>query len=509
MGKGMTEADKLAELANAEKARRELARRYYCEYLPYTQGASWKRTKMSQYIAVEVQDFLSKETGHAYDVLVIETPPQHGKSITVTETLPSWYLGRYPNNRVIVACYDSTFAERFCRRNKEKLKTFGKNVFNCTVGNIDRADEFELDAGKGGMIARGIMAGITGNPANLIIIDDPVKNRQEADSPTYRDRVWEEWQASLKSRLASNGKVIVIMTPWHEDDLAARILSTEKNVKLLRLPVEAEENDPLGRAVGDALCPELGKGNEWLADFKRSYLSDMTSGGSRAWSALFMCSPRIEQGNIIHRDWWRFYDIHEQRLYGTEYISVDAAFKGGDTNDYVSIQVWGKFRNDYYLRYCQNEHLDFPETLAAIRTVSRLFPNAKWALIEDKANGSAIIQTLQHELFCIPVNPMGGKASRVHAVSAAIESGHVFLPMLEQAPWVAPFIDQFSAFPNGAHDDMVDAATQALQRMIYSRGEYEEVSYTESQQREVACEEAFNDPAQLFDPYGLNKASIF
>ena len=120
----------------AELARRELARRFYCDYLPYVQGKTWKRTRMSQHIATVVQDFLEAETGHAYDILVIETPPQHGKSITVTETVPSWYLGRHPDHRVIVACYDSDFAERFCRKNKEKIKSCGRTLFNIGIGMI-------------------------------------------------------------------------------------------------------------------------------------------------------------------------------------------------------------------------------------------------------------------------------------------------------------------------------------------------------------------------------------
>lgn len=490
-----------AELAKAELARQEMARRYYCDYLPYVQGKAWKRTRMSQYIATRVQDFLEADTGHAYDILVIETPPQHGKSMTVTESLPSWYLGRYPEKRAIIACYDSNFAEKFCRRNKEKIKDFGKNVFDVEIGKIDRADEFEFAKHKGGMIARGIMAGITGNPANLIIIDDPVKNQQEADSPTYRDRVWDEWQSSIKSRLAAGGKVIIIMTPWHEDDLASRVLANEINSTLLRLPVEAEENDPLGREVGDALCPELGKDAAWLKDFKQSYIND-PAGGARAWTALYQCAPRIEEGNIIHRDWWRFYDPDEPRMYGTELISVDAAFKGGDTNDYVSIQVWGKCRQDYYLRYCLNKHLDFPGTRDAIRAVKTLYPRTGAVLIEDKANGSAIIQTLQKEMFCVPVVPLGGKVARVNAVSAAIESGHVYLPNPQKAPWVIPFVDQFCAFPNAAHDDMVDAASQALQRMIYSSGEFGVPKIDEREQQMQTCEEAFNDPDRLFDPYG-------
>ena len=478
----------------AELARRELARRYYSEYLAYAYGASWIRTRLSSYLAQRIQNFIETDTGHAYDILIIECPPQHGKSMTVSESLPSWYLGKHPERNIILASYDSDFAERFCRKNKEKIKNVGRHLFGIEIGAIDRAGEFELNNGKGRMISRGIMSGITGNPANLIIIDDPVKNQQEADSPAYRNRVWSEWQASLKSRLAAKGKVVVIMTPWTDDDLAARIIRSEKNVQLLRLPVEAEENDPLGREVGQALCPELGKDDQWLADFKASYISD-PQGGQRAWTALYQCSPRQEEGNIVQRNWFKYYDPDEDITFGTEMISVDASFKGDDTSDFVSIQVWGKRAQDYYLRYCLNKRLNFPDTVEAIKTIYRLFPRARTVLIEEAANGPAIIQTLQREMFIIPVTPLGGKISRVNAISPAIESGHVFLPDPAKAPWVTDYIDQWVAFPNAKNDDMVDATSQALARMIYSSGEV----WEEKEQKPVF------DVERLFDPYNYNR----
>ena len=478
----------------AELARGELARRYYSEYLAYAYGDSWIRTRLSSFLARKIQSFIETDTGHAYDILIIECPPQHGKSMTVSESLPSWYLGRHPTENIILASYDSDFAERFCRKNKEKIKSCGRNLFGIEIGVIDRAGEFELGNGKGRMISRGIMSGITGNPANLIIIDDPVKNQQEADSPAYRNRVWSEWQASLKSRLAAKGKVVVIMTPWTDDDLAARIIRSEKNVQLIRLPVEAEEYDPLGRDVGESLCPELGKDNQWLNDFKASYISN-PQGGQRAWTALYQCSPRQEDGNLVQRSWWKYYDPEEQIQFGTEIISVDASFKGDDSSDYVSIQVWGKRAQGYYLRYCLNKRLNFPDTVEAIKTIYRLFPRARIVLIEEAANGPAIIQTLQREMFIIPVTPLGGKISRVNAISPAIESGHVFLPDPAKAPWVSDYVDQWTAFPNSKYDDMVDATSQALARMIYSSGEI----WEEEKQQPIF------DINRLFDPYNTNR----
>lgn len=461
----------------AELARRELARRNYGDYLAYVNGETWKKTKLSRYLARELQEFIETDTGNAYDILVLETPPQHGKSMTVTEALPSWCLGRHPDWRVIIASYNDETAERFARRNKEKVEQFGETVFGIRIGGINRATEFELKAKcgiAGRLISRGMLAGITGNPANFLLIDDPIKNRTEADSEARRQQLWNEWLNSLKSRLAAGAKVVVIMTPWHEDDLAARLLRTEENIRLVRLPVEAEAEDPLGRKEGDPLCPELGKGKRWLKQFKKSYLAD-SEGGARAWSALYQCSPRAETGNVVQRSWWKYYDAGEVRDFAAEVISVDAAFKGEERNDFVAIEVWGKRGSDYYLRYCSNRHMDFPQTLTAIRTVKGLYPGARSVLIEDKANGSAIIQTLQKEMFCIGVEPKGGKVARVNAVSPAIESGHVYLPRGE--PWVSAFVDQFTAFPAGKHDDMVDSATQALSYLLHASGEVPEVRY--------------------------------
>ena len=485
------------DLLSAELARRELARRNFRDYLSYT-TPGFIDTRLSRFLADSVQSFVTTVTENAYDILVIECPPQHGKSMTITEALPSWYLGRFPTNRIIEASYNEETAERFSRRNKEKIRQFGANLFQIQIGSIDRATEFELDNHQGRMISRGIMSGITGNPANLLIIDDPIKNRVEADSDTLRGRVWDEWQNSLKSRLAAGAKVVLIMTPWHEDDLAARILRTEHNVTLLRLPVEAEEDDPMGREPGEPLCPELGKDEKWLHDFKPAYIRD-PDGGARAWSALYMCSPRVEEGNLLKRNWWQYYSPDEIKTFGTEIISVDATFKDKDDNDYVAISVWGKRRNDYYCQYMLNRHLNFLATLQAIRAIKQMFPRAHAVLIEDKANGSAIINVLQQEMFCIAVNPHGGKVARVNAVSAAIESGHVFLPV--GAPWVSDFVDQASAFPNAAHDDMVDSASQALSYLLYSSGETEIPELPEIEQYVVREEKAFLDSDTLFNPY--------
>ena len=245
---------------------------------------------------------------------------------------------------------------------------------------------------------------MTGRPCELMIIDDPIKNRLEADSETYRRRLFDEWENSFKTRLAAGAKVILIQTRWHEDDLAGRLMRTEKNMEMINLPCEAEEGDPLGRSPGEALCPEIGKGDAWLELFKAGYVSQS---GSRAWNALFQGRPTRAEGNLLKREWWRYYDRAPEMM--DTILSVDAAFKEKEENDFVAIQAWGKREADIYLLDAIKAHLDFPETVEAIRAMKEKWPKARLVLVEDKANGPAIIQMLRREITgVVAVEPQGG-----------------------------------------------------------------------------------------------------
>ena len=446
----------------------------YSAYLYYVHRGRWIPSGFHRFLADTVQRFIEEDTGHPYDVLVLSTPPQHGKSMTITESLPSWYIGNYPDKRVIVSCYNDDLAGRFGRRNKAKLEEFGDEIFHVRLAKSTDRD-VEVKDKHGTIMTRGIMSGITGNSGDLIIIDDPVKNRQEADSITYRDRVWDEWQNSIKTRTQAGSKVIIIQTRWHEDDLAGRIIKNEPNVKVVNLPVEAEDNDPLGRKPGQALCPEIGKDDDWLRQFKATY-----KGGSRAWNALYQGRPTAEEGNLIKREWWQYYDTLPEQL-PLIVISVDATFKGNDDNDYVAIEVWGRCNTNFYLLDIVRKHLDFPETVSAIRTMAEKYPKYNSIIIEDKANGPAIISSLRRELKgIIAINPgSDSKLSRVNAIAGYIEAGNVFLP--RYAGFTADFIEEFASFPNGEHDDMVDACSQFLNKYKFYNAKYVNDDRTEEQ----------------------------
>lgn len=459
----MSQTVTIRQAIDAEITRRKAHDDYY-EYV-VTANQGFARTRMHEYLCGEIGNFVTKDTGNAYDILLVTTAPQHGKSISITETLPSWYLGHNPTKSVIVAGYSGDFVTRFGRRNLDKIREHGSSIFGLELAETPcNTQEFELSNHRGRALFAGVRGGITGNPANLVIIDDPIKTKEEAYSPTTREAIIGEWLFSIKSRLAAGAKIIVIMTRWHEDDLFGYILRTEANVRKIIIPLECEEakGDPLGRAVGDALLPEIGKDNEWLKQFKASY---MTEEGSAAWNALFQCRPSAKEGNILLRRWWQFYTTLP-KIIPYKIISVDATFKDGDKNDFVAIQAWGKVGRRYYLLDAVKKRLNFVDTLDAIRTMREKIPDLWYVLVEDKANGSAIVNVLQQEMEgVVAVQPEGGKVTRANAVSPAIERGSVFLP--RYASFSEDLIREAAQFPNGAHDDQVDCMSQALHRMIF------------------------------------------
>ena len=448
-----------------------LMRENYATYCYFVHKGKWIDTHFHKFLANKIQTFVETFTGNPYDILVLSCPPQHGKSLTVTETFPSWYVGKYPDRRCIIACYNDDFAGKFGRRNKAKIDECGRFIFDINLKKSSDRD-MEIADHDGGIITRGIMAGITGNAGDLIIIDDPVKNRLEADSSTYRERLWEEWENSIMTRTQAGTKIIIIQTRWHEDDLAGRVIANENFVEVVNIPVEAEENDILGRNVGDALCPEIGKDNKWLQEFKQRYAD-----GKRAWNALYMGRPTSAEGNIFKREWWQYYDKLPENIQFLG-ISVDATFKESDTSDFVAIQVWGKLNSDYYLIDLIKRRMDFPDTLRAIRHMADKYPNRHSILIEDKANGSAIISMLKHEIGgIVAITPKESKVARANAITGIVESGNVYLP--RYAEYTGDFVEEFASFPNGVHDDMVDACTQFINHFKFRQADYVEDNRTQ------------------------------
>jgi predicted phage terminase large subunit-like protein len=380
--------------------------------------------------------------------------------MSITETFPSWFLGRNPDKRVIEVSYSDSLARNFGDKCRRKVEEFGPEIFGVDLDHR-RADKSDwgIAGYAGGMIAAGIGGSITGKGADLLIIDDPIKNRLEADSQTYRERVWSEWQSTLETRLHPGGRVVVVLTRWHEDDLAGRLVNAEPDRwKVVNLPAIAEEGDPLGRPPGEALWPE--RYNEKALAKKKKAV------GSRDWEALYQGHPSPQEGAILQRGWWKYYSLSPGEMVRNMEVvilSFDCAFKDTSTSDFVVGQVLGRKGPDFYLLDLVRGRMDFPATVQAVRSLAAKWRQARAKLIEDKANGPAVIATLKKQISgLIPVNPEGGKIARANAVAPYIEAGNVWLPIPEHAPWVHDFVEECACFPNGPNDDQVDGMSQGL-----------------------------------------------
>lgn len=225
------------------EARRESARRSYRSYVKSAHHGNFEHYAHTDLICEYLQRIADGEQMH----LMIEMPPRHGKSMTVTETFPSYFLMRNPSKRVITSAYSEGLARKFGRLNRNKFEEFSSDLFNLSLSaDNNSTTDWGLSDYNGGMIATGIGGSITGQGADLMIIDDPIKNSKEAQSKTIRENIWDEWESTLSTRLHDGASVIVIMTRWHQDDFIGRLLEQSPyDWNRLRLPAIAEDDDDL------------------------------------------------------------------------------------------------------------------------------------------------------------------------------------------------------------------------------------------------------------------------
>lgn len=391
--------------------------------------------------------------------LVIEAPPRHGKSQLATGFFPAWYLGRHPDRQIITAAYGEGLANDIGRKVRDLVRDPAhRAVF---PGSVLRSDskavgEFGLCAG-GKFRSVGVGGATTGRGANVFLVDDPIKDAEAAQSETYQRRTRDWYEFVARTRLMPGGAIVIIMTRWHEADLVGWLLDTEGDIKdggkwhVLRLPAEAdEEDDPLGREIGEPLWPE------W---FPSSAFDDIRV-KAHVWNALYQQRPQPATGGMLQRGWWQYYRVLPA-VFDEMIGSWDCTFKESKTSDYVVGQVWGRLGGQFYLVDQVRERMDFPATVAEIVRQHAKYPRMRAILIEDKANGPAIISTLRNRISkLIAVEPEGGKVARASAVSGLIQAGNVLLP--ETAPFTSDVVGECASFPLGKHDDIVDAMSQAL-----------------------------------------------
>lgn len=447
--------------------RREAAKESYLKYVKHT-NPEFIELPHSVFICKAIDEALKNreamlrgEIKSENQYLMFNLPPRHGKSMTITETLPGYFMGKYPKSKVILTAYSSTLANDFSRANSTKIEEY--KTFNTKVAT-DNQDRTIYTNGSE-CIKAGILGGITGKGAHLMIIDDPIKTAEEARSEVHREKVWKEWISSLSTRFEPPAIIILIMTRWHEDDLAGRLLNSEyakpRPWKVINLPLEAEKDDLLGRQPGEPLWPER-YGYDFIEERKQY---------PESFNALYQGRPTSEEGNIFKREAWQYYEYRREFINTLPVLilSVDASFKDTVTSARCSIQVWGKKNSYYYMVDNLTALMGFTATIQAIQNMLGKYPKIGAKYIEDKANGSAIIEVLNRKIGgFVPAKAdtsTGGKVARAHAVEPFVTSGNVFLPRGQV--WVHDYVEEMAAFPNGTYADQVDASTQALHQLIY------------------------------------------
>jgi predicted phage terminase large subunit-like protein len=432
--------------------------------------------------------------------LIISVAPQEGKSVRVAGDFPAWWLAQRPDARIVTASYSSALAQRNGRAIRRRIMDHDLGIE--IADDNGAVHDWTLKGYDGGVLSVGVGAGLTGRPADLLIIDDPIKDRKEADSQTFRDNNWSWWTDTASSRLAPGAPVVVILTRWHHDDLAGRLLKSDASQDdenpdainadtydeydpdkplvphrwtILNIPAQADfdpekgEKDILGRQPGEFMVSARRRTQDQWEARKRA-------AGPYTWASLYQGKPTPGSGDMFPKEWCRYeHPVFVEMPNGTCMVpgahevvqSWDMTFKDTDSSDFVVGQVWARFGTDAYLVDQVRRRMGFKATVEAVKALTARWPQAAAKFVEDKANGPAVINALQRTVpGLIPIEPEGSKFARAAAVSPFIHSGNVILPSAEILPNVQNLLLEAEQFPSGAHDDTIDAMSQAINRLL-------------------------------------------
>ena len=474
---GDDERESLVSFSRIALARRSLV--YYSERMDPTYQRAPHLDLLCQYLE-------ALERGEI-DKLAVCFPPRHGKSRTVAQDFVAWWLGRQPKAQIILASYGAELAEGHSRKAREQLRD-PRYPFPVRVDDSTSAvGLWQTD--KGGIVrSAGVGGALTGFGADLLAIDDAFKDLQEADSERVRENVWNWYSGVARTRLMPRGRQVLIGTRWNEDDLLGRAMQMDGWTKLI-LPALAEDGDPLGRPVGEAL---------WPAWYPADKLPSVETGeiSSRIFAALYQQHPIPAEGALFKSAWLqhRYREVPEWveppraanftpgfskepvRKAVTKVTFIDTAAKTGVSNDFSAIVTLVGDRRFAYVTDVVRKRMEFNELArAVVDSFERNQPSR--VAIEDTSSGIPLIQELRRltNIPVIAVPAKGSKLSRAEAKTGLFEAGRVLLP--ESAPWLGAFIDEFLSFREGCkHDDQVDATVGALdllERVIASEMEAE------------------------------------
>lgn len=475
-----------------ELARRELARRYYEYYFRYTTEP--KGYVMKPFHRVLANKLQSLQEGKIKRLMAF-MPPQHGKTTLTTEYFPAWALGRNPDQRLIIGAYSADYAAKLNRaiqrimiapqyhRLFPETRLNEKNVATDSHGSFLRnSSVFEIVNHIGSVRTVGRDGGVTGNPADGMIYDDFIKNAEEANSGTLRNKMWEGYQSDFETRMHNNTWVVFTITRWHDDDVAGRLLKRDGETKdgglwdVVRFEAIKESHyDYDDRQMGEALFPER-HGLERLLKIQKD--------SPMMFEALYQQRPSMKQGNLIKHHYFNKYSLATQLPPGVNHCYIDTATSEADlkNNDPTGILIYRVHDNKIYLIDFIKGMWSMPELIANIKAMHRRYMTDRQSIIwiENKSNGRSTKQILEKETnFSVLLeDPKGKKQERVENELPTMQAGRVYVPNGEI--WVNPFIEQCLGFPLMKHDEEVDCLTGAIrtafkkphQRRIIGSGDY-------------------------------------
>lgn len=422
---------------------------------------------------------LQKEKGKR---IMIWVPPQHGKSLLVSKYYPAWVLGKNKEAQIIQSSYGQGLATDFCRATNALMQTDTyAEIFPESAFSQERKEEykdaknqsnfFEVNPNRGSMYSVGVGGPTTGKTANpLFIIDDPIKDQQQADSETYRKTIIEWFAAVAESRCHPDANIILMHTRWHKQDLCGHLLENYGDEwEVISLPALAYKEDHKfrhpedPRQEGETIWPDGRHTQEQMEAVKART-------PTRIWNALWNQNPTIEGGSIIKDAWLRFYDflpIRGEKSEQPRWVSSwDLTFKDkkasktGKVDDVAGLVIV-KIGAFYYIHDSFCDKVGFTDSCKAINSFKERNPKCTTHWIEDKANGPAVIETMRKKVAgIVEVEPQGKKEERLEACEPLFRSGNIFIS--NSLRHKKKLIDQLTEFPNSDYDDLVDALTQGI-----------------------------------------------
>lgn len=398
--------------------------------------------------------------------LIVTMPPRHGKSETASHWFPTWLLGCFPERRVILCSYEADFAASWGRKVRDSLsEACDLGIFSTRVrADSKAANRWQVEGHEGGMVTAGVGGAITGRGADLLIVDDPVKNDEQAMSGTYRDKAWEWWNATAVTRLEPGGSVVLIQTRWHHEDLAGRILSDKFNDpddiakwEVVNFPAIAEEHDVLGRKPGEALWPERYDVEAIEAARRRDPF----------WfAALYQQRPVPRSGGMFKGEWFVYADTLPRVVRQVRYWDLAGTEGGGDWTAGLLLSECSD--GNFYVTDVRHAQLSpHGVELLVVATAHEDGPQVPVYIEQDPGQAGkgqvANYQRLPGLMgYAVRGNlPTGPKDVRAIPVASKLEAGIV---RLLRAPWNREFTSELIAYnpaDKAPQDDQIDTLSGA------------------------------------------------